>query len=199
MFVAALVDLIEHVRVAGNLHRFIRPSEAMAARPRKFSRLFEFVDTRRGKSVRTSFADFLDLLALALSVGLPPEQAWTSALEYLPPCVLSRELGVFSQALSAGRSRTDAFRELRDRLGEPSAQMTLVLIEHAMERGNMIGDTLHDQASAFRNRRFIEIEREAQQASMKLLFPLFVFILPAVFLILLGPLIIQLSQGLSLF
>ena len=60
--------------------------------------------------------------------------------------------------------------------------------------GVSLGATLRIQSDQVRSRRFIRAEKMANEAPVKILFPLVVFIFPAVFMILLGPIVMQLLK-----
>ncbi len=151
------------------------------------------------RAIMKIFPDFLDLLALALSAGLTLDAAWQTAVDALPPSEFADHFRSFSRSIEWGQSRIDAFQDLAKRLPDPRLQMVIALISQSMRRGSVLHDVLIDQANMLRQSRFTEIERRAQTAGLRLLFPIFVFILPTVFLILFAPLLIKLSQGGSLF
>ena len=143
--------------------------------------------------------DLLDLLALGVSAGLTVERAWSEAVQVLPAGPLKKVLGSFERNILWGRSRAEAFREVAARLSDPQLRMTFALIEQAMGHGHLLKDVLIDQARAVRQRRWLELERRVQTAGLRLLLPIFLFILPAVFLILLAPLLISFSEGKGFF
>lgn len=145
------------------------------------------------------FPDFLDLMALGLSAGVTFDQALSMAVEPLPSGPLKEDLKLFERWLRFGKPRSEAVKSLVARWKDPRLKMTMALIEQAMKRGNQIQDVLVDQARGLRQQRFVEMEKRAQTAGLRLLFPIYFFILPAVFLILLGPLLIRLSQGALVF
>lgn len=145
------------------------------------------------------FPDFLDLLALGASAGMTLEDSWIGAMDALRPGRLKSLLASFQEDLRWGRSKAEAFRHVADGLNDPSLRMTLALIEQAMGHGHLLRDVLLDQARAARQRRWSEIERRVQTTSVRLLLPIFLFIVPAVFLVLFAPLLIRFTQGFDLF
>jgi tight adherence protein C len=146
-----------------------------------------------------SFPDFLDLLALGLSAGLSLDGAWRMAVEALPAGPLLDELAAFQRSVDLGKSRLDALSSLSDRLDDERIKLVIALIGQSLRRGVRLQGMLSDQAHALRQRRLTDMERRAQTAGLRLLLPIFLFIMPTVFLILFAPLAIRLSQGFSLF
>lgn len=143
--------------------------------------------------------DFLELLCLGVSAGLSVEQAWSEALDSLPDGEVKRALAGFDRDRRWSRPRSDAFRGVRDRFNDPQIRMTFALIEYALENGNELVNVLSEQAAAIRQRRALELERRVQTAGLRLLIPIFIFILPAVFAILLAPVVISFAGGGTLF
>lgn len=144
------------------------------------------------------FPDFLDLLGLGLSAGLTLERAWSMGLAKLPEGALKDDLLVYEQVLQWGRSRKEAFQKVSQRLHDSQLVMVMVLIEQAMNQGQALRDVVMSQARALRQSRWIQLERRAHTAGLRLLIPIFVFILPAVFLILFGPLFLSFSNGVNI-
>lgn len=155
----------------------------------------------RWESVRLTaeLADFLDLMALGISSGLTMENAWRLGTRHARPGLLRNELVWVQDALFLGRPREDAFQELDRRLGQDSLHLFFSILVQSVRAGSRLQHLFHDQAAALRRARLMRLERRAQTAPLRLLLPLFLFIFPTIFLILFGPLVIRLSQGLSLF
>ena len=85
-------------------------------------------------------------------------------------------------------------RHLADRVGQPEVVSLMTALIQADEMGVSLGATLRIQSDQVRSRRFIRAEKMANEAPVKILFPLVVFIFPAVFIILLGPIVMQLLR-----
>lgn len=189
-FVWAYLGYEQHLlfdrKIAAALHLNLESSSAVPSQ-------------RRISQCLRHLPDFLDLLSLGLSAGLTLERAWDVALGYLPNSPLLEELVRTQQAWRMGRARRESMEELRVRLQDPALTMVFALLEQALTRGGSLQDVLSTQSQALRKRRLLAIEKRAQTVGLRLLFPIFVFIFPTVFLILFAPLIIRLSQGVSLF
>lgn len=141
--------------------------------------------------------DFLDLMALGVSAGLQIERAWGTALAYAPTGRLTRLLRAWVRTLDAGGSRREAFGDLEQALKQPRLAAVFALIQQSLESGHPVQDVLRDQAAFLREHQFLALEESAQTAGLRLLFPIFLFIFPTVFLVLLAPLAIRYSQGVA--
>jgi len=140
------------------------------------------------------FPDFLELFAMALSAGLPFERAWGMAADHLPDGALKNHLQLVGVEFSSGRPRDESLRRLAERLNEPRLTSIFPLLIHAMKRGTPLQTILADQAESLRTMALSAIEKRAQTASVRLLVPVVLFLFPTLFLVVLGPLVLQYAQ-----
>lgn len=159
---------------------------------------------RRGEATlrRRCFADlpeFFELLGLCLSSGPSLATAWSSTVRSAPSGPLKQELERATRALELGRPAADVMSELASAIGDARASMALALVAQAMSRGNPLEPVLLAQASALRRLRMMEIERRAQTAPLRMMAPVFLFIFPAVLLLLLAPVLLKIASGGPLF
>ena len=96
--------------------------------------------------------------------------------------------------IQLGKTRAQALKDLSYRVDLSDLRAVVNALVQADELGVSIGSILRIQADQMRQRRFERAEKLANEAPVKMLFPLMVFIFPAVFLILLGPIINRLVQ-----
>ena len=96
--------------------------------------------------------------------------------------------------IQLGKTRRDALRDMSVRVNLPDLHSVVNALVQADELGVSIGAILRIQADQMRQRRFERAEKQANEAPVKMLFPLMVFIFPSVFLILLGPIIARMVQ-----
>jgi tight adherence protein C len=96
--------------------------------------------------------------------------------------------------MQVGRTRRDALKEMAVRVDHPDMTSWVNALVQADELGVSIGNILRIQADQIRVRRFQRAEKLGNEAPVKLLFPLVCFIFPAVFLVLLGPIIIEMMK-----
>lgn len=154
---------------------------------------------RTARAAIRTLPDFLELTAMGLSAGLVLESAWAQAVRGLRPGPVKKELERCLEWVRRGESRVLALREAGRRLVDPRAAMIMALVTQSLERGNDVGPVLLDQARALRSAALVELERRSQTAPLRLLFPVLFFLLPAVFLVLLGPVFVRGRLGLPLF
>ena len=166
-------------------------------------RLPEWLVERRIKKRRESIArglpDLLDLLVISIECGLSLDSAIHSTagdLELVHP-VISDELNVFQYELRAGKSRAEALRNLGTRTGVADMRKLASLLIQADRFGTSVSKVLRTQARYMRLRRRQGAEEKAHKVGVKLIFPIFFLITPTMFLVTLGPAILQLFAGIS--
>ena len=126
----------------------------------------------------------LDASDIHLRVGLPPILRVDGALTDL-----GEELLFTFQEIQLGRKRSDALRGMARRVRQVDLTATLNSIVQAEELGVSIAQLLRIQGDTQRAKRFAMAEKQANEAPVKIIIPVVLFILPAVFIILMGPLI----------
>lgn len=208
MIVAVLAALSVFLAVHGGLlwreeirqrSLFLRLTGRESAPSWKARAIERYRRRSRGLEALRTLPDFLELAAMGLSAGLVLEAAWAAALAGLSSGPVRQELGRALELARRGGSKGEAFREAGRRLGEPRVAMVLALVAQSLERGNDAGEVLLDQAAALRAAALAQMERRSQTAPLRLLLPILFFLLPAVFLILLGPVFVRAVHGLPLF
>lgn len=150
----------------------------------------------RQDEVRTTIADAIDLLVITVEAGLGFDVALDRISRQVPGA-LGEELHRTVQEINLGRSRSDALRGLADRTGVIHVRMLVGSIVQAEQFGLTVSDVLRQQAGELRERRRQDAEEHAQKIPIKVLTPLIFFILPALFIVLLGPGAMQLRDALG--
>jgi len=150
----------------------------------------------RQADIMRNFPTFVDLMALTIEAGLD----YMSAIERIlknskKKGELEVELGKMINEISLGYSRRDALRRLALRTGVAEIRSFVGLIIQSDELGTSLVELLRNYAADMRFRRLNRAEKLAAQASTKMLIPLFVFIFPTVFILMLAPMIKSLIQG----
>jgi tight adherence protein C len=149
----------------------------------------------RQKEVRNSLSDTLDLLTISVEAGLSLNAALARVVQNTPG-VLSQEFARMLQEIQLGVSRSEAFRNLGARTDvEELNAFTLAMIQ-ADVFGVSIANVLRTQAAQLRIKRRQRAEREAQGTPVKIVFPLILCILPALFIVIVGPGAIRIFQSL---
>jgi tight adherence protein C len=149
----------------------------------------------RQKGISRQLPDILDLLVISVEAGLGFEQAIDRTIASVPGA-LSDELGRTLQEIRVGKTRADAMRALDARCDVPELRGFVMAILQADQFGVSIGRVLRGQADEMRIKRRQKAQEQAQKAPVKMLFPLMLCIFPSLFVIILGPAAIQISQNL---
>ena len=100
---------------------------------------------------------------------------------------LSREFGRVVYEIQLGKTRRQSLRDMTERLDVPDVQSFIASVLQADQLGVSIGKVLRIQSDQMRVRRRQRAEEKAQQAPVKMLFPMVFLIFPAMFVVLLGP------------
>ena len=151
---------------------------------------------RRHLSIQRSLPFALDLLTLSVEAGMDFISALQRNCRARNLSPLDEELLRMTKEIQVGSSRKEALRRMADRVRQPDLRSAAYALIQADELGVSIGAMLRIQSEQLRSRRFDRAERMAAQAPVKMLAPLMLCIFPAVFIILLGPVIAQAMKGL---
>jgi len=150
--------------------------------------------TERHRSITRSLPFLLDILTLSVEAGMDFMTALQRHVEYAKIDALCEELIRVVREIQIGKTRREALRDMSKRVDLVDLRMVINALVQADELGVSIGSILRIQSDQTRQRRFERAERLAHEAPVKLLFPLLLFIFPAVFLILLGPIMKQVFE-----
>jgi tight adherence protein C len=137
--------------------------------------------------------DAFDLMTTCVEAGLGLDSAFHRVSGKLKGPVAD-EFAEMLREVAMGKARRDALRDMGDRTGVADLQTFANTIVQAEEMGTSLGTTLRAQAGDMRLRRRQRAEEEARRAPAKMVFPLVFFILPSLFVVILGPVIIELFK-----
>jgi tight adherence protein C len=154
--------------------------------------------SRRQEKLRLSLPDALDLLVVCMEAGLALDQAMVNVareLEITHP-EICEEFNLVSLEMRAGKRRVDALKNLAVRTGEPEIRKLVATLVQADRFGASIGDSLRTHSDFMRVRRRQEAEERAAKVGVKLVFPIFFFILPSMLVVAAGPGLLQLFKNL---
>jgi len=158
--------------------------------------LLDRLISSRQKKIRESLPDALDLLVVCVEAGQGLDAAVKRVSEDLRESspVISQELLLVNLEIMAGLNRQQALRNLAERTGvEELISLCNILIQS--ERfGTSIGQALKTQSDYLRTARRQNLEGMAAKTPVKLVFPMLLFIFPAIMVVLLGPAIIRLTE-----
>ena len=152
----------------------------------------------RQEKLRMSLPDALDMMVVSVEAGLGLDQA----LQYVAREMeeghadLSDELGLVGLEMRAGKRRADALRNLADRTGEGELRKLTAILVQTDRFGTSMGESLRTHSDFMRLRRRQEAEERAAKVGVKLVFPIFLFMLPSMMIVAAGPAMLRLFQDL---
>ena len=151
----------------------------------------------RQAALKRGLPDVLDLLVICVEAGLSLDQATARTAEEMHRAQpeLSDELGIVALEQRAGRARADAWKHLAERTDVEVIRNLVSMLVQAEQFGTSIGKTLRVHSDTLRTKRIQEIEEKAAKLSVKLLFPLVLFIFPSLFLVVLGPAVLVMMDS----
>lgn len=153
---------------------------------------------RRQRQIRKGLPHTLDLLVVCVESGLGLDAAMVQAAKELQIAypAISEELTLVNLELRAGNRRADALRNLAERSGvEELRQLSAVLIQ-ADRFGTGIAQSLRGHSDFMRKQARQQVEEKAAKLGVKLVFPIFFFILPSLFVVTVGPVVAKIVQDL---
>ena len=150
---------------------------------------------KRHNEIRKDLPSVIDLLNLCVDSGLDFMLAVHRVIRDFKKCSLTDELSEVWRETRMGASRRDALQHLTRRVNLLELSSFVRTLLQADRMGSPMGEALKIQAEEIRMRRYLQGEETALKAPIKLLFPLFMFILPAVLVIVAGPIFLQFMRG----
>ncbi len=150
----------------------------------------------RQYTLRRSLPDIMDLLVISVEAGLGFEQALDKVINNVPG-PLSEEFARVLGEVRAGATRADAMRQLDERTDVPEIRSFVLAILQADTFGVSIGRVLRSQADEMRIKRRQLAQERAQKAPVKMMVPMVFCVFPALFVVVLGPAIINIRDNFS--
>lgn len=161
---------------------FILPGVVVSMRARK-----------RREEIKSQLPDALDLLAVSVEAGLGFDGAVAKMTEHMDGA-LAEEFTLTLGEMRIGESRHDALKKLAERSGAPEVASFARAIIQADQLGISLGRILRVQAVDSRLKRQAAAEERAMKSPIKMLFPTVLFIFPAMFIVILGPAMLNLLE-----
>jgi len=155
--------------------------------------------TQRREKVRLSLPDALDLLVICMEAGLGMDQALIRVGQELRIShpELSEEFLLINLEQRAGKPRVDAWRNMADRTGLEVVRAFVNMLVQTERFGTPISRSLGHFADALRLKRRQQAEEQAAKTTIKMIFPLVLFIFPSMFIVLLAPAVITIGKTLD--
>lgn len=152
---------------------------------------------RRHRSLRRSLPDLLDLMIVCLEGGMSPAETIRRVADELRIAHpdLAVELAMVQQDVALGSTIDKALRRFAQRADFESIRTLSTFIRETQRFGTRLTEALRSHADMLRSQREQAAEEMAQKASVKILLPTLLLILPAVFVVLAGPAIIQIQEA----
>ena len=137
----------------------------------------------------------IDLVTVAMEAGQDFGAAVRNLVNDGPHGPLRDEFGVTLRQVELGKSRIEALKAMADRIQLDEFRSLVTSVTQSSEMGASIAATLKIQAEEIRRRRFQRAERQAARAPSLMLIPTALFILPAVFIIIVVPIVIRAMES----
>jgi tight adherence protein C len=150
----------------------------------------------RQETLRLSLPDALDLLVVSVEAGLGLDQAIQHVARELQVShpQLSEELSLVMLEMRAGKRRQEALRNFGERTGEGEIKKLVAILVQNDRFGTSMGESLRTHSDFMRTRRKQDAEERAGKVGVKLVFPIFFFILPSMLIVAAGPGILQIFK-----
>ena len=142
---------------------------------------------------RTVCPDALDLLIVCVEAGCGLDQAIVKATDELEIAypALAEELRLVTTEMRAGKPRLEAFKNFAARTKVDDVQSLVAMLMQTDRFGTSIAQALRTHAETSRTKRRQRAEERAAKVGVKLVFPLVLFLFPALYVVMLGPAVIQ--------
>jgi tight adherence protein C len=147
----------------------------------------------RREAIRADLPDALDLLAVSVEAGLGFDGAVTKLTEHMTG-PLTDEFALMLSEIRIGESRQVALKKMADRVDAMELSNFVRAVVQAEQLGISLARILRVQAADTRSRRQAAAEEKAMKAPIKMLFPTVFFIFPAMFIVVLGPAMLNIME-----
>jgi tight adherence protein C len=151
--------------------------------------------SQRYTSVIIDLPFFIDLLALSTEAGLDFINAIQRIVDKAQDSVLASELNTVLKDIKLGSARADGLKNFARRLDISEITSFVAVINDADFTGASISQVLKDQSDQMRMERFVRAEKAGARASQVMLVPMIFFVMPAVFIVVFAPVILQFFYG----
>ena len=160
--------------------------------------ILSFKISSRKQKIFLGLPDSLDLMVVCVEAGLALDQAMRKVSEEMVKShpIVAEEFGYCNMQLQMGRPRAEVLHDLGQRTGVDDLRQLASVLVQADKFGSSVGAALRVQSESMRTRRRQIAEEKAAKTAVQLIFPLVLFIFPAIFVVLVGPAAIQMAETL---
>ncbi|MHC4289043.1 MAG: type II secretion system F family protein [Planctomycetota bacterium] len=154
---------------------------------------------KRHDEIYRHLPEAVDLLEICVSSGLGLDMAWNIVADEIRQVskVLAGAMSLTNFEMHLGVSRIEAMKHMADRTGVAELKSLAAILIQTDRFGTSIAETLQIFAQSIREERSFVAQEVAEKMSVKMLFPMILFIFPAVLIVLIGPAVISLGEALS--
>jgi tight adherence protein C len=172
---------------AGAVCGFLLPPEILRTRIK-----------RRRRRIERSLPNALDLLTIGVEAGLGLDQAIAHVSDQLagPYPDIASEFSMINYETRAGKRRADAMRGMAERTGVMEVKKFVAVLIQADRFGTSIAQSLRSHSEHLRVQAAQKVEEKAAKLGVKMVFPIFFFILPSLFVMTVGPMLARIFQDL---
>ena len=155
--------------------------------------------SKRQKEIVRALPDALDMMVVCVEAGLALNQALLRVSEEIVNVspLMGEQLALVNLEIRAGTAREEALRNLADRTGVADIRALVAMLIQTDRFGTSIATALRVHADTLRSKRRQRAEEAAAKTTIKLIFPLVFFVFPAMFVVILGPALIQIVRTLQ--
>ena len=153
---------------------------------------------RHQKSIQNGLPDAIDLIVVCVEAGSSLDQAIVRASEELEFAVpaLAAELRTVTNEIRAGKPRLEAFQGLAKRTQIDDVRSLVAMLTQTDRFGTSIAQALRTHAATARTKRRQRAEERAARVGVKMVFPLALCLVPALYVVCLGPVVVKIIRGL---
>jgi tight adherence protein C len=151
---------------------------------------------KRQEEIVNSLPDALDILTICIEAGLGLDASLVKITgeKWFSKRALAQEFRIVSQEAKAGKARSTALHDMAVRAGVDDLRSLVASLIQTERLGTSLGQSLRVYSESFRIKRRQRAEEAAAKTTIKLVFPLALFIFPALLVVVLGPALIRLNQ-----